>query len=474
LFDFLITQQEVNHIFDNYRRGRQTFSVRGAATRGLTRYNEKLRDAAKGLGLMSNIYRDVALAQGYDFDTYWPMLGSVAFSENLMVSALGFDHFARQLARPSAGPHTLVEGVLRSESDAVGLTTNTAITVPNGATGYFGNVSYGGRPLENALATNKGEYNAEFTVNAGSYYEKAYTAMLMTESVDNFISDSRRDFLDARYRSVSLADVFPDGYRRWLGNNLTGDDALKGLRVATTAGRPMADATGFPAQGLGHLSWTGSEVTTCFQNAAALSCSETPPADTAVVDPQVGWEQQKFLIAWTLLYLPENQQQQWLNQMGIWELGADADPGFQNRIELHLPDGKTYIAKTFGTEVVLGKRVQKGIAARMLQWANELVARAYVTDPGPDRDNDGAPDWVVPRVVNGNVQVRFDPSIQTITGTGGLEAGRPGCDASDSSQCTCSSNKACLELSRYQEVPFFMRQAMRDYGVADPSMRGLH
>lgn len=479
LFDFLITQQEVNHIFDNYRRGRQTFTVRGAANRSLSRYNEKLRDAAKGLGLMANIYRDFAVSQGYDYESLWPYLGTSLFGENLMASAMGFDHFARQLARPAAGPHTLetVGGtpVLRSTTDAVGNGGQTALTIPNGATGYFGNVSGGGRPLENALADDKGEYNAEFTVNAGSYYEKAYTAMLMTESVDNFISDSRRDFLDARYRSVSMADVFPDGYRRWLGNNLTGDDAIKGMRVVTgTNGRPMSDATGFPAQGLGHVSWTGTEVTTCFANADALSCQENPPTDTAVVDPQVGWEQQKFLIAWTLLYLPENQQQQWLNQMGIWELGADTDPGFQNRIELHLPDGKTYVAKTFGTETVLGKRVQKGIAARMLQWANELVARAYVTDAGPDRDNDGKPDWVLPRVVNGNVQVKFDPTIQTINASGGLDQGRPGCDATDSSQCTCSSNKACLELSRYQEVPFFMRQAMRDYGIADPSMRGLH
>ena len=33
LFDFLITQQEVNHIFDNYRRNRATFSVRTASNR---------------------------------------------------------------------------------------------------------------------------------------------------------------------------------------------------------------------------------------------------------------------------------------------------------------------------------------------------------------------------------------------------------------------------------------------------------
>ena len=478
LFDFLITQQEVGHIFDSYRRGRQTFTVRGAVNRNLSRYNEKLRDAAKGLGLMANIYRDFAQAQGYDYESLWPYLGASLFGDNLMASTMGFDHFARQLARPQSGPHTVetVNGVrvLRSLADAVGNNGQSVITVPNGATGYFGNVGFGGKPLENALADDKGEYNAEFTVNAGSYYEKAYTAMLMTESVDNFISDSRRDFLDARYRSVSIADVFPDGYRRWLGNNLTGDVALKGMRLVTSAqGMPMADAQGFPAQGLGHLAWTGSEVSSCFTGASSLTCQATPPTDTAVVDPQVGWEQQKFLIAYTLLYLPENQQQTWLNQLGIWELGADADPGFANRIELHLPEGKTYVAKTFGTETVLGKKVQRGVAARMLEWANELLAQAYVTDAGPDLDRDGAPDWVLPRLVNGKVQVKFDPSIQTINAMGGVVAGRPGCDTNDSSECTCSANKACLELSRYQEVPFFMRQAMRDYGLADPTMRGL-
>ncbi len=478
LFDFLITQQEVNHIFDSYRRGRQSFTVRGSVNRSLSRYNEKLRDAAKGLGLMANIYRDFAQAQGYDYQTLWPYIGASSFSDNLMVSAMGFDHFARQLARPESGPHSLetLDGVqvLRSNADAPGNTGMPVITVPNGATGYFGNVAFGGRPMENALATDKGEYNAEYTVNAGSYYEKAYTAMLMTESVDNFISDSRRDFLDARYRSVSIADVFPDGYRRWLGNNLTGDVALKGMRMAMANGKPMSDATGFPSQGMGHVAWTGAEVSSCFTTSDSLECSAAAPQNTAVVDPQVGWEQQKFLIAYTLLYLPENQQQTWLNQMGIWEIGSDTDPGFQNRIELHLPDGKVYVAKTFGTETVLGKKVQKGVAARMLQWANELLAKAYVTDAGPDKDNDGTPDWYLPRVINGNVRVKFDPSIQVVKEDGSLGSGRPGCDAGDNSECTCTSNKACIDLSKYEEVPFFMRQAMRDYGVADPSMRGLH
>ena len=114
----------------------------------------------------------------------------------------------------------------------------------------------GGKPLANALSETNGEYDAEFTINAGSYYDKMYTTMLMTESEDNFISDSITDFYDARYRSVSMADVFREGYRRWLANNLTGDDEIKSVRIAAKpSGAPDTDANGFPKGPIGTTSW---------------------------------------------------------------------------------------------------------------------------------------------------------------------------------------------------------------------------
>ena len=79
--------------------------------------------------------------------------------------------------------------------------------------------------VENKLCEDCGEYDVDYTMNAGSYYDKVNAPYLMAESVDNFISDSRLDFVDSRYRSVSLADLFPDGYRRWLANTLTDDDS---------------------------------------------------------------------------------------------------------------------------------------------------------------------------------------------------------------------------------------------------------
>jgi len=488
IFNFLITQQEVGHIFDDYRRRRQGFSVRGAVNRTLSRYNEKIRDGAKGLGLMQNIYKDVAVNSGYDFKTFWPSVASLMLSENVVASSIAFDHFTRMMARPEVGEHYLPKGdtVLRSKNDDFSQGGTTLVTVPNGATGYYEAMGIGGKPVENQLAEDQGEYNAEFTVNAGSYYEKLYTAMLMTESVDNFISDSRLDFVDPRYRSVSLADLFADGYRRWLANNLTDDDALKGPRLAAdSAGKPLLDKDGYPATPIGWTSWWGDEPTVCFPGDGTTLCASPigpntaglkpkVPAGTAVIDPQVGWEQQKFLIAWTMLYLPENEKSGWLDMMQIWDLGRDADPKFAQRIELHDPNGRVYVAKTFGKETLFGKTVQKGIAARVLEQANEYLQAAYETTDGPDLDGDGAPDWYLPALdpTTGQPRVKYDPGINQMGPLGPV----PGlhCNANDNSKCTCTANRACLKLKNYVSVPAYMREAVSAYKLGDPSERGVY
>jgi hypothetical protein len=427
---------------------------------------------------MANVYRDFSLESGYDYTSLWPVIGTEFFGDNLLASGMGFDHFAKQMARPESGPHELksVHGsmALTSTLDTAGNAGTPVLTIPNGATGYYKNVNFGGRPMENALATDKGEYNVEYTINCGTYYDKAYTAIMMTESVDNFISESRRDFIDPRYRAVSVADVFPEGYRRWLANNLTGDIDVKGARVATDKnGKPLVDADQFPSQPIGWTSWWTENPQTCFPQAESMMCA-TAPSNTVPVDPEIGFEQQRFLIAYTLMYLPENKQQWWLDQLNIWEKGSDSDPGFGNRIELHLPNGKQYIAKRFGTETIFGKTVEKGISARMLEWGNQLLVKAYETNAGPDNDGDGRPDWYEVKLTNGQPRVKWDPSMKFVDSNGALQPTQPGCNSTDNSTCPCTANLACSELARFEEVPFFMRQAMHDYGLADPTMRGIY
>ena len=365
--------------------------------------------------------------------------------------------------------------------------------IPDGATGYFGLVSYGGKLVENRLSDDQGEYDRDYTMNAGSYYDKVFAPYLMTESVDNFISDSLGDFVDPRYRSVSMADLFPDGYRRFLANNLTGDDFLKGARIAANQpanplvrAQPTVDDDDYPDQGIGWTTWWTPEPEVCFPGENGIACSVygcdsgnvceingstgvitehslngLTPAFTTVVEPQVGWEQWKWLIAQTLLYLPENAKNEWIDLLGIWEIGADQDPAFPNRIELHLADGRIYVARTYGTEIIFGRQVQRGVAARMLEYANELMFNAYECDPTETR-------WCIPLYdVDGEPIIKHDPEITT-------DVVQDQCTEFNNAGCTCQSNRACQALERYAPLMAFLRQSMRDFRMADASMQGIY
>ena len=483
-FTFMVTETEMNHIFDNYRRNRKSFSVRNAASRILGRYSEKMRDGAKGLSLFRTLYTDAAIENGFSPAGLWDQFVTDPFlRDSILTSGMVFDHFTRQMARPEPGPHFLpsefnsgaftpppgkeMEEVLRSAVDFIDIINlfdpEPRVNIPNGATGYYGDVGIGGKPLENALANDKGEYDSEYTINAGSYYDKLYTAMLFTESVDNFISDSRNDFLDSRYRAVSLADLFPEGYRRWLANNLTNDDFIKGPRVAANASGPIVDNDLYPTTPIGWTSWwplSGPEA--CFPKDGTMICNrygegsgtfDPQNVQSMAIDPQVGWEQQKFLIASTMMYLPENQKQEWLNMLRLWEKEQDSDPPFANRIELHDPNGFVYIAKTFGKESIFGRTVQKGIAARVLEYANSLLEKAYVTTPVTLNGTT----WYVP-VVNA---ATGKPTVKKFY-------------AEDTDGVTeCNENPFCVEFADYTSVLVYLRQAVGVFQYADPSQKGL-
>jgi hypothetical protein len=520
-FQFIISQQELGHIWSNYRRGSQSFSVRGASGGTYGRYNAKMRDGAKGLGLYATLYRDFAAAMSYEYSTLFPFIMNEFFPINALASSMAFDHFTRQYQRPHIGAHYRNEGtktienfyVWNAADDATGNASGPMMLVPNGTSGslYRNDVSIGGRLVNNALAEDQGEYDRDFTMNAGSYYDKIYVPMLMAESEDNFISSSRNDFVDPRYRSVSMADLFPDGYRRFMANMLTNDEFIKGVRLAADEkgnvlldseqtydqvtrswGRyvkePIIWTSWWPAEG--PVSCVPSDGTwTCIDPAKTPGINPYPntPAGYAVLQSQVGWEQQKHLIAQTLLWLPENQQQWWLEQMRIYEMGRDTDPGLVQRIEFHHPEsGRIYMAKTYGKEQIFGKTVQKGIAARVLEFANQLVKASYkVYKPGdtlpdgvelaPDIDNDGEPDWpTVVRHPNGEpVRIAAASRIQP----DGFGTSIPQCDQNEDATCEqvrCDANRRCVELTYYTEVIFFLRQALAAYGLDNLSKKGIY
>ncbi len=508
LFDFFIGQQEMNHIFDAYRRGRTTFSVWGASAGLLSRYNEKMRDSAKGLGLFVNIFRENALKDGTKPGAAMALLSN-DYASNLLASAVAFDHFARMLARPMPGEYYRTgwagDDVLHAreatevrivyKTDAAGRYVfengervvekfGTEMVMPLGAYGdKYQNINFGGQLVENRyLEKECGDYCSEYVINAGSYYQKAFVPMLLTESVDNFISDSAGDFTDPRYRNVGMADIFYNAFRRLLANSLTGDESMRSPAV-------LADATGkiqvvsddkdnldlTPASGIGWIQWTGKDgPRRCYNSSNDIGhpgtsgqfyeCNTAPAgAKEIALDAQIGWEQWKFLIAMSMAYLPENQRRDWLDSLRMWEIGADNDPGFDplDRIDYESADGAKFVARSIGTETVFGKTVQKGIASRVLEWANTLKERAYELEP----------DGKFKRSIDRKPIVKYDARLQD---NPEFPLANPTCSETDNSGCTCSDNIDCLQLEKYESLLYFFRTAATAYRLPWPGYKGVY
>jgi hypothetical protein len=205
---------------------------------------------------------------------------------------------------------------------------------------------------------------------------------------------------------------------------------------------------------MGWTSWTGADGTrACTQLGERQVCGAALPSATYAVDPQAGWETRKFLIAMTFQHLPESQLRRWVDMLTLWELGKDPAPGFQDRLELHDPAGEIFVARTFGKETLLGKLVQKSPGARVLEVANELLAAAYQTTPGPDVDGDGSPDWRLPVLVEGFPALRCDQGQAT---------------------CTCETSAACRLDQDYLRVPRFLRQAQATFEAGDGRLKGAY
>ena len=475
IFNWIMTQQELFQIFDTYRRGRMTFSVSGASGRINGRYNGKVRDGAKGLALQRNYMKKLSADLGVATKSLWDYYTETYWSDSIIAATMVFDHFVRLAQRPQAGRHFMPQG-----RDALYAITNSAwdnpmtihsITIPNGAYGIdgaFGTFSPGGKLVENRLDDDQGEYSSSYTVNAGSYYDKIWSAMMMTESVDNFISASRVDFVDARYRACSLADLLPDGYRRWLANNLTGDEFVKGARVETTdSGTPLVlpGEEKYIEGGIGTTQWWSNPPEVCFPVDGVTICSaygvdgweessvwnlNKAPDHVRPLESQLGWEVQKYLITWTYTYLPENDHHWWRDMMRMTagsEYYQDVDP--DPYLFFFNPTGRFYAAKKFGTEEIFGKIVEKGIAARVVEYANSLLMQAYETQL-VDLNEDGTDD-AYQAVVNSDSEpvVLYDPFMEDVFGQPLVGMN---CDAGDNSGCTCEMNAACIKLESYIAV----------------------
>ena len=228
LFNFFIAQQEVGHIFDNYRRNRQSFSVAAASSRTLERYNDE--DARRRRRASACSSTSTTTSRSNRASTS-PRSGPRSRSRFIRTTSSrpasrSITSRAKSLARrrartwpspatwSSARRTTSTRRQARRRSSCRTARAAIARTTALPALRRSASAVVGSRTASRTTRATTTTPTTRST--AARTTTRPTSAMLMTESVDNFISASRQDFLDARYRAVSLADVFPEGYRRWL------------------------------------------------------------------------------------------------------------------------------------------------------------------------------------------------------------------------------------------------------------------
>jgi len=479
---FHTNMYENRHIFDNFRRGRVNFTVYGAYQRALSRYHAKVGNLTQGFAYSVDfILREFARTRGLKFADTVNFNVNLILYDHAVAASVGFDHFVRTMLRPEVGQHYCQgttfcnfngDRVLRPLEDVIGGVPAghvESLSLPNGNWVAGDSVNYGGRPLSNGFQYNHGHWTFDYLNQAGSYYEKTYAIEQMLSASYGGINFYRYDGLDARFRHVNFADLWPEQMRRLIGLSLTNDARMLGARISSqqnglpatvevtdSQGQPTGET--LPAEPLAWLSFVPNDgPVACRPVEGVLSCTDglgvpitndAPTESTAwFLDPQLGYEVQKFIVFWYYVYQPREEINDWVDLLRIYRVGSDNDPDYlpENVVQWRDPEsGLRYIARGYGEETIFEKTWDRGIAAKMIQWANELTAQAYELD-----DN-----------------VPFDPA----TGQANVKRDGDGF-AILKDGLSCDDSVPCDQLRKYRGLLDFTRDTASNLGFPEPGLQ---
>ena len=469
---------EDRHIFDSFRNGRSNFTVYGGYSRALSRYHAKIGNLGQGFAILHDFYwKEIAKNQGVSIqdlnDAYEAEGGPMR--DHAIATSLAFDHFVRVLTRPHVGAHyrTAVDPIVHPREDVIGASQNwaTVVHIPNGTSiTDSGDLMYGGRPINNQFQYGQGYWSSDYINQTGAYYEKTYAIESLMQASYRSFNFFRFDGLDARFRHVNFTNTFPEGMRRLIGILLTDDKEMYAPRLATNGGLIMTEEDDegrqYPAYPMGWASFVkpdGPEM--CWPVNGLLTCNDTfgetlangAPAESVAINPQFEFEVQKFVGFWAYVYMPGRQNFDWVDMMRLYQVGGDSNPEYlpEQMVEWRDPvSGRRYIAKRYGDEVLFGKTWDKGIAAKMVQWANELTSKAYELDPLEPFDP-----------VTGRANVMLDAGGNPIIASDVLTT------PSDPNNLTCDDNSYCLALRNYRGLMDYMRDTAARLGFPEPALQ---
>jgi hypothetical protein len=229
--------------------------------------------------------------------------------------------------------------------------------------------------------------------HAGFSTEKTLAMRALTDGRPTLFTISRENFLDGRGVKINFRNDLGTALDRLVGGVLSED-------WDTVA--PFVNGGGTPSPTLLDLT----------------AATPTRPGGAKVLFPNIGYKQQLGTLLFVEAFSRLNTDMNLVDKARIWidgqVGGVNIDPAEQARYR-DPATGYTYIARRYGAEIIDGKSVDRGIASRMLEHANQLLMASYQaqTDVNgkPLFDAFGAPILVLD--ANGQ-PVALDPDTSAI------------------------------------------------------------
>lgn len=213
--------------------------------------------------------------------------------------------------------------------------------------------------------TKQFDYQA-YMFRAGSFLEKPYAGIALTDARPQLSTVARETYLDGRNVMFSFRSALPQAFDRLVAGVFADD-------WDTVA--PFIDASAKPDSfGMSPM----SAVKLWESDVTKLSAAR--PAGSKVVDPMLGYRVKVPAVVMMLLYQPIDSSMELVNKTRVWVAGSSEAikvPDAEKMIFFDPVDGVEWNAKSFGKETLTGKIVDTGIGARMLEHANELLVSAY-------------------------------------------------------------------------------------------------
>jgi len=312
-----------------------------------------------------NVVNRNAFYMGFGQATYDEIAGSDDWHRPLVVAETEmFNALARVILTPEPGDYaplgTQPADATKKIYDAV--TTGKGAFTIGAVDGRFIGEEFDSDP------TAGGSWNYQHWIkHAGFGVEKTYAAMALADGRPTLSTISRDNYLDGRGVKINFRNDMPKAVDRLMAGILAADWDTVGMYV---------DGSKTPVPLLTPITTVGED--------------PSRPVDAKVLFPNVGYKQQLGALIFAQIYSRLNTDMSLVNKLRVWIDGQNGqvDVPPDQQVRFYDPQsGYTYIARKYGSEVIDGKTVDKGIASRMVQHANALVVASYVVT----RDETGHP-----------------------------------------------------------------------------------